>query len=135
MNIKRWLIASIVVYIVMGLTEYIVHGIILMGTYEATASVWRPMEEIKGWIGFVTGAIFSLIFVYIFIKGYEGKGIMEGARYGLWIGLMFTIPNAYGFYSVLPIPYSLALMWWIFGTVQIVIYGIVAAAIYRPVSA
>lgn len=130
MNIKHWLIASIVVYIVMGLTEYIVHGIILMGTYEATASVWRPMEEIKGWIGFVTGAIFSLIFVYIFIKGYEGKGIMEGAP--VWI---MDRPHVYGFYSVLPIPYSLALMWWIFGTVQIVIYGIVAAAIYRPVSA
>jgi len=39
---------------------------------------------------------------------------------------------AYGMYAMLPVPYSLGLQWFIYGWVQTVLLGIVAAAVYRP---
>ena len=134
MNTKRWLLASLGVYIAHQILDAIIHGVILAGKYEETASVWRPDMESKMYIMWITAAIFSLLFVYIFSKGYEEKGIAEGARYGLWMGLFFSIPMAYGSYATLDIPYSLAFSWWTLGTIKIIICGIVAALLYKPVS-
>ncbi|MFC1558703.1 hypothetical protein ACFL40_05045 [candidate division KSB1 bacterium] len=135
MNVKRWLLASLGVYVAHQVLNAIIHGVILMGKYEATASVWRHDTDDKMYIMHVTGAILSLLFVYIFTKGYEGRGILEGARYGLWMGLLITIPGAYGSYAVLDIPYCLAFSWWTLGTVQLIICGIVAALLYKPAAA
>ncbi|MCK4965847.1 hypothetical protein KAS50_02385 [bacterium] len=135
MNVKRWLLASLGVYVAIQVLDLIIHVLILQGCYEATADVWRSDMKSKMYIMYITSAIFSLLFVYIFTKGYEGKGIMEGVRYGLWMGLLISIPNAYGYYVTIDIPYSLAFSWWTLGTVEIIICGIVAASLYRPAAA
>jgi len=87
------------------------------------------------WIMFVTSACFSFFFVYVFARGYEGKGLAEGARYGAIIGLFFGISQAYESYVIYPIPYSLALTWFLSGLAVCVVLGIVAAAVYRPAKA
>ncbi|MFC1729420.1 hypothetical protein ACFL6I_03695 [candidate division KSB1 bacterium] len=135
MNTKKWLLGSLGVFVVYQILYYLIHSVILVGAYEATLSVWRPAEEMKNWIPFLSTAIFALLFVFIFTKGYEGKGIMEGVRYGFWMGLLISIPQAYTFYAVLDIPYSLAWQWWVYQTIQIVICGVVVAAIYKPEAA
>ena len=50
----------------------------------------------------------------------------------LVIGLFTSIPFAYGTYVMIPIPYSLALQWFIFGLLETIVLGIVVALIYRP---
>ena len=135
MNVKRWLLASLGVYVAHHILDFIIHGVILAGTYKATADVWRPDMESKMYIFWITAAIFSLLFVYIFTKGYQGKGIMEGVRYGLWMGLLISIPMAYNSYVCFDVPYCLAFSWWTLGTVKIIICGIVAAGLYRPATA
>ena len=84
------------------------------------------------WILYLTGTIFSLLFVYIFTKGYEGKGIAEGAKYGLIIGLFVSLTGSYSQYVVYPLPYSLALKWFLYGTIELIVAGIVVALIYKP---
>jgi hypothetical protein len=91
----------------------------------------RPEGEMKLWILPVTGLFFSFLFTFIFSKGFEGKGLLEGTRYGLYIGLMVALPMAYGAYAMMPIPYSLALQWFIYGTLEFMIAGIVLALIFR----
>lgn len=131
-NITRWLLASVGVYIAYEILNLIIHSVILKSIYEETKAVWRPEPDMKMWIMWITAAIFSLLFVYIFTKGYEGKGIMEGVRYGLWIGLFVSIPMAYNSYATLAIPYKLAFQWWVYGTIQCIICGIVASWLYKP---
>jgi hypothetical protein len=72
------------------------------------------------------------VFTYIFTKGYQGRGIMEGLRFGLVIGLFVSIPMAYGTYMIIPVPYYLALEWFLYGTAQAILLGAVAAAVYKP---
>ncbi len=131
MNTKRFLLAVVVVFIVHQALGYLIHQVLLMGLYEQTENLWRPAAEIKHGIMILNGLIWAFLFVCIFAKGYEGKGLMEGIRYGFWIGLLISIPFAYDTYAVMPIPYSLALSWFIYSTIQIIISGAVAALLYK----
>ena len=87
------------------------------------------------WIMYVTDIIWSFFFAFFFVKGYEGKGIMEGLRFGFYIGLFWSLVSAYQSYAFVPMPYSLALKWFIFGMIESLILGVVAALVYKPASA
>src|SRR2546426_6459707 len=47
MNTKRWLLASVAVFVVIGVLEFLVHGVLLSGLYKQTASVWRAGSEVR----------------------------------------------------------------------------------------
>lgn len=135
MNGKRFILASIVVFVVYEITNWIVHSLILSGVYQRLQSLWRFDMMDKMWIMYVTAFIFSFLFVYIFTKGYEGKGVAEGFRYGLYIGLLMNIVGMFNQYAVYPVPLSLTIQWFIYGMIQFIIIGIVTALIYRPKAA
>ncbi len=86
----------------------------------------------KMWIMHLTSLFLSFLFVYIFTKGYEGKGVGEGVRYGLLIGLLMNGVGAFNQYVIYPVPFKLAVQWFIFGTLEFIIAGIITALIYRP---
>jgi|CXWL01.1.fsa_nt_gi hypothetical protein len=132
-NSRFWL-AVVAVFLVGQGLSYVVHQKLLASTYAATASVWRPEADMasKMPLMFLTGFIFSFFFVLIFARGYQERGLAEGVRYGVLIGLFYSLPVAYENYVVLPIPYPLALHWFLSGLVTCVVLGIVAAWVYRP---
>ena len=137
MNTKKWIITSLVVFVAATFMDFIINVLILGGAYEATSHLWRPEVEMKQmmWIMWLSGLIWSFLFVYVFAKGYEGRGIMEGVRFGLIIGIFFTLPMSLGSYSFMPIPFSLAASWFITGVIEIVILGVLAALLYKPAAA
>jgi hypothetical protein len=139
MNTKRLLLTVLVVYILLEVLNFLVHGVILASTYqmEGVKEAFRPEAEMNSmmWIMFVTDIIWAFFFVFFFAKGYEGKGIMEGVRFGIYIGLFWGLVSAYGNYVVIPIPYFLALQWFISTLIVSIILGIAAALVYKPSSA
>lgn len=137
MDTKKFVAASLAVFVVSSVLNYICHGVLLQGAYQATAEVWRPEADMnsKMPLMWATGLLISFLFVFIYSKGYEGKGIMEGVRYGLWIGLLMSIPMAFNSFVTLPVPVSLAMQWAVYGLIQYIIMGIVTAAIYKPAMA
>ncbi|MGA2436685.1 MAG: hypothetical protein ABSG25_15525 [Bryobacteraceae bacterium] len=132
MNCKRFVLASLAVFVAREVLDFLVHEVLLKSTYQATKYLWRPDMASKMWILWLSGFVVSFLFAFIFIKGYEGKGISEGARFGLVIGLFVAIPMALNTYATMLIPHMLAVKWLVYGIVENVILGIVAAAVYRP---
>lgn len=135
MNKKRFILASIIVFVVYEVINYIVHMLLLSNQYMALMELWRSDMEQKMWIMYIATLIFSFLFVYIYIKGYEGKGIIEGVRYGLILGLLVNVVGMFNQYVVYPIPLGLIIQWFIYGMIQFIICGIVAAALYRETKA
>jgi len=129
---KKVLIGFVVVLIAMAVMSYIVDGLILSSTYqsESLQKIWRPDMQSKMWIYYILMIVGAFFFSFIFSKGYEGKGIMEGVRYGLYIGIWMSIGMAYGTYAMIAIPYSLALQWFIYGVIEYVIYGILLSLVF-----
>jgi len=84
------------------------------------------------WVMYITALFWSFIFVYIFTRGYEGKGWIEGLRYGLVIGLLIQVVGVFNQWVIYPLPIWLVIQWLIFGLIEFMICGIVASLIYKP---
>ena len=134
MNRTRLIISAVVVFIVFQIMEYIVNEVILKSTYVSLASVWRPEAELysKMWIMTVTSLVWSFLFVYFYAKACKSGGLMTGIRYGVLMGLFFVFPMSYNWYVILPIPYHLALSWFLYGMGEVIIAGIIVALLYKP---
>lgn len=134
MNNKTFWFGWVAVYIVMQVIGFVIHGVLMTDTYEALAAVFRPKEEMASMMGimFVSSAVGLFLFCYIFTKGYEGKGIMEGVRYGALMGLFLGIPTSIDAYVIYPITQELAMIWLVSSVVGLAIGGAVFAAIYKP---
>jgi len=128
------LISFVATYVVYQILGYLIHQVWLSDTYASLAAVWRPEAEMmsKMWVMYVTSAFFCFFFCYIFVRGYENRGLGEGFRFGAIIGLFYALPQAYDAYVVYPIPYSLALRWFLSGLVVSIILGSVVAIVYKP---
>lgn len=131
MNVKRFIWASLAVFLAFEVIDTIVHGVLLGKAYQALAAVWRPDMMSMMWIFHAGSLILAFLFTYIFIRGYENKGLAEGVRYGIIIGLYMNIPYAFYSYAMYPLPLSLCLKWFVYGMVEFVIGGVVVAAIYK----
>lgn len=132
MNWKKFFIALITIYVVGGVLNFLVHGVLLMSAYQELASIWRTDMDSYMWIQWVTALFLCFFFVYIFVRGYEGRGIMEGVRFGLVIWAFMTIPSVYSQFMVYPLPYSLILKWLFSDLVIWVVMGVLTALIYKP---
>jgi len=135
MNAKRWLLASVAVVVVIGVLEFLIHGVILSDMYKQTASVWRPEGEMQKmmWVFWVGILVFAPFFALIYVKGYEkGKpGLGQGFRYGLYVGAMLSVMNSFGWYVLLPIPLALAFYWFLAILVEFIAAGVAAGLVYH----
>ncbi len=127
---KKLLTGWIAVFVVLSVLEAIVNMVVLKGDYEATANLWRTEADMKIWLFYVVYLFVAFFFTLIFSKGYEGNGVSEGIRYGMYVGLLMAIPMAYGTYGAMPIPYSLALKWFLCGFIDYTVCGAVLGMVY-----
>lgn len=134
MNWKRFLMASLTVFVVIQAMRYIVDTVLLDKDYESLQTFWRENTVSRIWLAYVMALLASLLFTYIFIKGREGKGIQEGIRYGIIIWLFAFVPIYHTLWVFVPIPYSLVFRWTLFGLFQTLVAGIIVAAVYKPLA-
>ncbi len=132
MNKSKFLISFVAIYVVGFILNYLIHNMLLMDTYMSLSNLWRPDMDRLMWVQFVTALFYCFFFVYIFVRGYQNRGIMEGVRYGLIIWGFTSIPMIYGQYMVYPLPYSLVWKWLAADLVSLLVYGILVALIYKP---
>lgn len=110
---RRPLLAILAVFLTWRVLGFIIHGLILGRTYQATAELWRPMEEISTGLMGLVSLVCSIVFVTIYARYFARKGIKTGIEYGLLFGLATGISMGYGTYAVMPIPYHMALVWFL----------------------
>ena len=75
MNTKRFLLAVVAVFVFVNFFEMLYHQYLVGELYGQTAELWRPTETMEDymlwmWIGY---ALLSVMFCYIFLKGYKTK--------------------------------------------------------------
>lgn len=134
MNVQRYVIGSIVVFVFLLVASWLFHSVIMSGWYDEASNLLRPGSEGGAYIiwmiiGFL---LLAFGFCFIFTKGYENKGIAEGIRYGLYVGLAFSVSASLINFSVYPYPWKWVVGWIIGNPIILILGGIIAAAIYRP---
>jgi len=110
------------------------HGFLLDPIYAESESLWRAKEDSIFWSLLLGQLLLPIIFLYIFLKGYENRGVWEGVRYGVLIGLLF-VPTNFIWYAVQPLPFILIVAWIVGGIIEMALAGAIVAKIYRPATA
>ncbi len=108
---KRIVLAILAVFVAWQVMDFVIHGLLLMSTYQATASLWRPVEEMKMGLMRVVGLVAAVCFVCLYAWLVRPKSWAAGLSYGLVFGVGTGFSMGYGTYCVMPLPQSLAVAW------------------------
>ena len=77
----------------------------------------------------------QFMFCFIFTIGYRNRGVGEGIRYGIYMGLFFAVMQAFDPWVIYPLPLGLALNWFLSSMAMFIVMGIILALIYKPKTA
>jgi len=131
---KKLVIATIAAYVVLMATNYLIHSVWLTPDYAAIASSHRSMEGImhRFWAMALGQFFFAAMFAYIYTRGRENKPWLEqGIRYGIVMTFMTVVPYSLSEYVVYIVNYMLVIKWMIAGGIQLIILGLIVAAIFK----
>lgn len=128
---KKYLLSVIIVFIVLAIIDWLINYFVLMGLYEQTQNLWRPTEEIKFGLAYIVFFLSILFFNYLYYRLVKDKSILNGGYYGLIVGIMWGLSWGYGTYSYMPIPYLLALAWFLISIVEFTIGGLILGLLVR----
>ena len=136
LDMKKMVYASAAVFVVIVLWTYLVTRVVTWPLFEPSASM-QPVPEniwmLRLW-RYLGRAVFSVAFVFIFAKGYEGKPrVGEGLRYGVAIGVLISIPLLLSSLGVTgsEAPGSL-IAGCILDIIKMSVIGVIANLMYRP---
>lgn len=129
MNIKRLILALVAGYIIVFVTDLLIHEKWMAADYAAIERILRP-KPVMGWL---LGAqvLTVLTFVLLWTRWADtarvgcalGFGFLMGAFSGVWAIVL---------YAILPLPGAIAAKWFFAGIVQCILLGIVTFFVYRP---
>lgn len=132
---KKLLLSILAVFVAWQILDYLIHGVILMDAYESTKELWRPMEEMSMPMMMIISILVAATFCYIYYAYISNKNLNTALKFGLIYGLGMGISFGYGSYSVMPIPYSMALTWFLGTVVEAVVAGLLVGLIVKPEAA
>lgn len=138
MDSKKFLLAVVIAYLFLMVTNYAVHEVWLQPIYDQYEDSWRPLGQrvAKMWIMWIGQLLFTLMFAWVYWRGVEAKAwIGQGIRYGATITLLAAVPAVLNEYVIYRVPYRLALTWMSVSLVQIVVMGLVVAYFLRKPAA
>lgn len=128
---KKVLVGFVLTFIISEIISTVEHMYVLSATYESLKDVWRADMMDKIWISYLISLSNSYFFSLIFSKGYENKGIMEGVRYGFYMGVLLGFGYGYGSYMSFNITLDLAHNWFLWSVGTYIICGIALAKYYE----
>jgi len=129
--LKRTILVVVVVFITWSVLDFILHGMLLRPTYEATASLWRPMNEINMPLMYFVTLVFTVCFVLIYRLMVGQKSLASGVKFGALFGLATGISMGFGSYSYMPIPLTLAWSWFFGAWIEAIVAGAIVGAIMK----
>ena len=133
--LKRTILAVIAVFAVWQALDFVIHGVLLAKSYEATASLWRPMNEMKMGLMLGVGLVAAVTFVWLYALLVRDKSVCNGVKYGLLFGVGTGFGMGFGMYCVMPVPVSMAWVWFLGSVVETAIGGLLVGWIVKAPAA
>lgn len=130
----NWLaIAILAAFAVIFVTDFLIHGVWLAPTYEATKELWRPeAERMSNMPWMILGqAIVAVAFTTIYALFVAEKRSMQSTLlYAICVALL-VIGGQVIMYAVQPYPGSLVVKWCLACLVQLSLVGAVISFVYK----
>lgn len=129
--LQRPILAVIAVFLTWSILDLVIHGTLLDPLYQATADLWRPVEEMKMALMYAVSIATAACFVMIYTFLVTHKSLAAGLKLGALFGLASGVSMGWGFYGYMPIPLSLAWGWFLSILINFVLAGVLVGAIVK----
>ncbi len=130
--VKKILLGGIAVFVAWEVLDFLIHGVILGATYAGLPNLFRPMGQMKMGLLAVVTLIGALAFAAVYGWFVNPKSLATGVKYGLVWGFGGGVMMGYGTYGSMPIPYIMALAWFLGTWVEFTVAGLLAGLIIKP---
>jgi len=129
--VMRTILAILAIFIAWSILDFFLHRLLLRGAYEATAHLWRPMNEMNFPLIYFVVAVLIVSFALIYGLLVEEKSLASGIRFGALFGLAIGVSVGFGTYIHMPIPLTLAWGWFLGGWVKAIAAGAIVGALIK----
>jgi hypothetical protein len=120
---KRSLLAGLAILVVWTLLDTLAHRLFLAPIYDASASLWRPFDQMNVALIYTVTLALIGIFVGAYALLVRPKSLGAGLALGAFVGVALGISSGFGTFIHMPIPLSLAWGWFIAGSLKGVVAG------------
>jgi len=137
MNYPRLLMAAVAAWAAYILVGMVMHEVMLDEVWEALYREGTVRSEAMARTvaptSYGLALIGSLVFAYIYAKGYEGTPpLQEGMRYGVLVGLLVVGFGIAWAYSMFPVPTDFLIWMSVAEMIEFTVMGMVAGLVYGP---
>ena len=130
--VKKILLAGIAIFVAWEVLDYLIHVVILRSTYATLGNLFRAPADMKMGLMVVVTLIAAAAFAALYAWFVSPKGLATGVKLGLLWGFAGGVMMGYGCYASMPIPYVLALAWFLGTWVEFTVAGLLAGLIIKP---
>ena len=120
--LKGIVLAIIAIFIAWSALDFVIHGVLLKETYEATAHLWRTMQDTNMMLMHAITLALAVFFVLLYHLCVSEKSVSMGLKLGVLFGVAAGIMAASA-YVYMPISLTLAIDWFVGTVVQFVVAG------------
>jgi len=135
MNIKKFGLATLAVFVATAVWDFLFHGMFLSQSYyQANATTFVQSQDFNIWFS-VGELIQSALLVYLWsrVMGSFGGGVKGGVQFGVLAQLFLSMPSfMYNHLVINGFPYALSWLWVVGALIVGAIQGAIAGALYKP---
>jgi hypothetical protein len=131
---RKFIVAWIVLFVAWFLGDFVIHGVLLHADYMQLPNLYRTPSDGQGFFPFMMLAhlIMAGAFVWIYARGVESKPwVAQGVRFGVATALLNIVPLYMIYYAVQPLPGTMVVRQIVFGSILMVLLGLIVAWLYR----
>jgi hypothetical protein len=131
MSWKRMLMSVFLVLVTKAAVGAVFFGLVLTEVHEGASTAFRAEGTENHGIAMVGYVAWSLAFSFVFARGFENRGWLEGVRFGLIVWLLYFVPMTLGIYGYFVVGSEWTFFALISGLAESVACGSVAALVFR----
>lgn len=127
---KGMFFGGVAAFIFVFIFEFVVHGFLMKGQYEATVNVWRPPAESNMAVMLLSQFLFAMAVAFFYPIVGPDKECKKAVPFGFGLGLVLAMPQI-ATYSYLPIPIIISLLWAVASFVKTIGSAFIVAKVFN----
>jgi hypothetical protein len=132
MRVRRFVLACLVLFVVAIAWNGLVHLVLLRSADAVVRHLYRPDLADRMWLSLLVTAGMVIMFVWGYSRFARTSSIREAVGYGIFFALLAGVLVDLNQYVLFPIPGWLALLWFLGGLAEFIVYGIIVSRVYPP---
>jgi hypothetical protein len=128
---KQTLLATVAVFVLWSVIDFLVHGVMLHAAYQETLHLWRPEDQVHALLMSAVTLFFGFMLVVTYGYYVVPKSLATGLGFGAALGIGVGVLIGLGSFAYMPILLYLAIAWCLVNFVKIALAGLIAGQLIK----